>query len=332
MSTVCDSRPDKIIGKRQHMLPEGSARQLRSVDLSDLRLRRWWKPVLSSLYVHSVAYTAMAGTIFALNTNAVLGLISGFFFSLVLAPLYRGLENLVHGASHGDILGNSGVLLGIRRQRLNDVVGDWIAALPVGQRVSSFRERHVKDHHVGFDTDEDPCQQRMLRHTDTIRGNLPSLKATLLQLPREAVAFYRGSKSGKRTAMAGFSWHIVFLILPFSLLFGLKIAGTAWIIIFMPLFLLTLPAVRAVAESGEHDYRPISANLSIIERTFEHRGLGNRVIHLFGDDLHPEHHLWIGIPQYHLREARRRALPYGLSSVLRGRTAILGPVETSHVS
>jgi len=323
----CDLTRKPSRATRRRMLPDGADAALRKLDLSDIESQKWWQPVRSAALVHGCTFAAMLAVGAVVERTPIGGTLLAVGASIALAPLYRGLENLVHGASHSDILGGAGKFLGRRRRDVNDWVGNLIAAAPVGQDVDAFRKGHVRDHHVGFDTERDPCRLRMMRHPDTVKGNLPSLAGTLRQMPRETIAFYRIARGNRRTVLRGFIWHLLFMVAPAATVIGWSPAASAWSMIFLPLFTLTLPTVRTLAEAGEHDYRAQSAGLSVLERTFAHEGIGNRLIHLFGDDRHPEHHLWPGVPQYHLRKAHQRALACGFGDLLRRRTSILGPVE-----
>ncbi len=215
----------------------------------DWRHILWWKPVLSGLFVHSFAMALLLVVVDLLPERPVFATVVGAGGAIVLAPLYRGLENLVHGASHFDIAGN-------RRAKLNDFVGDLVAALPVFQTVSEFREPHLKKHHSDFNGDKDPCKKRHAEHPDVLSGELPSLWKTLAAVPRDAIAFYRVTGSNIATLMKGLLWHVALYVSPLIMLSGSATHSFgAWVLIFGPLFSATLPIVRCLAEMGEHDYR-----------------------------------------------------------------------------
>lgn len=64
--------------------------------------------------------------------------------------------------------------------------------------------------------------------------------------------------------------------------------------------------------------------LELLKRTFNHEGLINRIIHLFGDKYHVEHHLYPGIPQYNLGKLNRYMLGIGFGEYMQYRDTLLG--------
>lgn len=209
---------------------------------------QWWKPVLSAALVHLTALAVFSMVI--LSSGSLMGVVfTAALGAILLAPFYRGLENLVHGASHYDIAG-------IRRKRLNDLVGDIAAAYPVFQTIGQFRPLHIFMHHKHFNQGEDPCRSRHEVHPDVRSGRLPSLNKTLRSVPRDAIAFYKLVGSNPATMGKALTWHFCVYVLPLSVVHGsLGNAALAWCLVTVPLFSITLPTVRCLAEMGEHDYR-----------------------------------------------------------------------------
>lgn len=304
----------------------------RRIDVSDLRNPRWVVPLSRACGVHLAVGGTIAATAAVTQDSMVGGVAIGAVAAALLSFAYRGLENLVHGASHHDIFGRKGEVMRRSRAAMNDCLGNMIIAIPVAQDVAAFRAGHLADHHGGFDRARDPCRKRMLRHKDVQANKLPSLAVTLRQVPAETIAFYRTVGASPWMPLRCLLWHAAVYVAPLAMIFGFVDALLAWALVMMPLFLVTLPIVRCLAETGEHDYRTTVADLSMVERTFGHDGVANRLIHLFGDELHPEHHLWPDVPQYHLRTARRRAEAQGLQGLFKRRNSILGPVVTDRAN
>jgi fatty acid desaturase len=188
---------------------------------------------------------------------------------------YRGLENLVHGASH-DYMS--------RNRRINDLIGDLLFAAPVGQTVEAFRRTHLIDHHGSFGAEVDPCWRRMAAHPDVIAGRLPGV-------------------AGMRplALIPALLWQAAFVYGPAALIVGPAKALVAYGLVAPLSLLVILPVIRTFAESGEHDYADGSAT-SVLERTFDNRGAINYAVHLFGDDMHLTHHLAPGVPQWRLKQ------------------------------
>lgn len=300
----------------------------RSVDVSDLRTPRWWVPLSRAAGVHLAAITAIGATAALSQISVSYAAVAGVACATALSVGYRGLENLVHGGSHYDICGRKGKVLGRSRASMNDCVCNMTMAIPAAQDVVNFRTGHLADHHGGFDRPRDPCRARMLQHPDVQADRLPSLRQTLLRVPAETAAFYRTVGAKPWMAARCLLWHAAVYVAPLALVFGGSVAAFAWALVMLPLFSIALPTVRCLAETGEHDYSPSSAKLSMVERTFGHDGVGNALIHPFGDALHPEHHIWPDVPQYNLAIARKRADAIGLAPEFKRRTTILGPVVT----
>lgn len=213
----------------------------------------WWIPVGCALMVHAVTFSViwviamlLADLWWAAIGIAIVG-------AVIVAPFFRGLESLVHGAAHYDILG-------FKRAAANDFLGNLVAAFPVFQTVEEFRPRHLELHHGGFNGEDDPCKQRLRAHPNTGRGALPTFWTTLQTVPSETIAFYRVVGSNPRTLIKGMAWHIIFYVLPLSAIAGsIAVASVAWGLLVAPLFTITLPIVRCLAETGEHDYRDLPA-------------------------------------------------------------------------
>ena len=306
-------------------VPSEYTAQYRSVRTDDLKQRKPVIPIVQGLGVHMLTGASLAA-LGALMTSDSMWAIPAFVVSAVaLAPGWRGLENLIHGAGHCDMGGKPGY--GGVSRKANDAIGNALFAVPLMQDVKAFRDNHNSPHHGGFDGDRDPCRERMEAHPETRNGKLPSAGVTVARLPSEMSGFYRtvGSESG--FALRALAWHMAVYILPFAAIFGLTTAFVAWIGLFSILFSLTLPLVRAVAESGEHDYRQSARGLSVAERTSSHHGFVNELCHLFGDAHHVEHHLYSDVPQYNLRKLRQRLIQAGLDPILRRRRSLLGKVE-----
>lgn len=307
--------------------PEARALQ-RTIVTSDLMKIDWRHPVGRAMFVHIVGWMLL-GLVAAFLQGygwQVAGLL-GLCASLIMASLYRGLENLIHGASHFDIFRGSGKVLGMASSVLNDRVGNALMGFPVGQTVENFRQAHVVDHHGRFGSAADPCAGRMRAYPETQKNALPSVWSALRRVPIEVRAFYRGLANSRRTAIFAMFWHLAINVVSFSLLFGFGVALTSWAVVFVPTLFVVLPIVRCLAESGEHDYRPGSSALSVGERTFSHHGLFNRLIHLFGDQHHVEHHVAPAIPQYRLGHYRKRLIAAGVGRWLYRRTSVLGSVK-----
>ena len=62
----------------------------------------------------------------------------------------------------------------------------------------------------------------------------------------------------------------------------------------------------------------------VFHRTFNHEGICNRLIHLFGDNYHIEHHLVPNVPQYKLWMLHSLYRALGFASIMQYRDKVLG--------
>lgn len=213
-----------------------------------------------------------------------------------IAVAYRGLENLVHGAAHDDVCQNN--------RQINDVVGDLLFGAPVGQTVDGFRYMHLRLHHAGFAGEADPCAMRMRGRDDVQAGQLPTLLETMRRVPAEAVSFARLAGVAPANTLRALAWQGLAVFAPVAATVGIEPALAAYAAT-MPLALgVMLPALRATAEAGEHDYRAAGPDL-IVERTYDNTGFLNTLLHPFGDGYHILHHFAPQVPQHRLARLTR---------------------------
>lgn len=316
--------------KRVPLMPEDKHGLLRKIENDDLFMVKPIIPIAEGLLTHIAAIGALMTVTFIISVYGlgVTSLATAIFLAVTLAPLFRGLENLVHGASHYDVFGQKGHVAQFPSKQANDFVSNVLFASPVCQDVVSFRMLHVREHHMGFGGKQDPCLSRMQVHDSTKEGLLPSVWKTLKSIPKDTVNFYKTVGSSPRLIARATAWHGFVYCLPVALIFGFEHAIIAWVMLMLTIFSFTLPIVRTLAEAGEHDYRERKEHLSVSERTYSHDGFLNSLFHLFGDRWHVEHHLVPGIPQYNLHRLRDRLIGGGLGTSLKRRRSLLGPVET----
>lgn len=316
--TCAETKKPKTPNTYTPRLPEALKDVRHSADYKDFKQTKAFIPISRAASVHLMALLFMSLIYFLWTVSPGLAVAIAILSSPVLACLFRGLESLVHGASHYDIFG-------LRNIKRNDMTANFLMAFPVFQCVVAFRAPHLRHHHSDFDGDKDPCKARMQAHPDTQAGRLPALWATLRSVPRETLNFYQLVGANPGLLAKGLVWHMALYIAPLCLITGsLFSAALIWAFVMGLLFTISLPIIRTLAENGEHDYRPNSSGLSEVERSFNHEGFLNRCIHLWGDDMHVNHHGWPGIPQYNLREFHQRLLTAGYGPIFKYRDTILG--------
>jgi fatty acid desaturase len=284
-----DKQSDKPLKRR--LLSDTALRS----SLKELSIRDPIVPIARAVGVHFTTALAILAVAILFNYSLPLAAAAAACAAVPIGRGYRGLECLVHGASHYDIFE-------IRRGRANDMVADALMAFPSFQTTAAFRELHFV-HHARFGGDGDPCMIRMQANDNVKAGLLPSLMSTLKRLPQEMLGFYRLVGAKPVSFATGLAWHFAVLVAPVAALFGWTAAAAAWAMTMLPVFTLALPVIRALGEAGEHDYAAANDNLpqsDTLRRTFNNIGPLNAFLHPFGDALHIEHHEFPATPQYKL--------------------------------
>lgn len=201
---------------------------------------------------------------------------------LLIARQQRVLELFVHDASHY-------AWCSPNRHR-NDMMANLLAAFPTLSEVSAYRTFH-RLHHAYYGNDGlDPCKRRL-----AMFGGM-SLLGYIRNWYGEI-----GSK-GPQLLLTFVVWHGAVYLLPLGLLFG-AVGPLLWAAFWAMPMLTTLPALRRVAESEEHDYQ-----LSDTEFATTYSNLGRWhewLIHPAGDAYHLLHHMLPNLPMHRHREAHR---------------------------
>lgn len=253
------------------------------------------RSILTALFDHALIFVAplVAIALRNLHPAAIVLYVAASF--LVVSRALRGLECLTHEASHYNLS---------RSHRLNDWVGNLLAAIPTFQLVGQFRENHGPGHHQQFGTSYDPDLRRYdgldLHSID--RSNAWSFTRDIARrLPRYIGGWFRNTGADARTMLVGLLWHVVFYIAPLWLLVGVGRAVALWVVFLVVPFLTVLPTIRLIGEAAEHVY--IGAT-SVFTATVSNTGFIHRLlIHPHGDGYHLLHHLWPSVPHHRLKDA-----------------------------
>ncbi|HEV2762485.1 MAG TPA: fatty acid desaturase [Pyrinomonadaceae bacterium] len=308
--------------------PAGTQRQLHL--LTRTRLPR---SVAAALGDHAlILASALAGLWAVLDLPAYLSVPVNFFALVLIASRQRGLENLVHEASHRNWTRRN------RRHeelRLNDRLCDLLAGLPVFSTVASFRVNHDL-HHLRFGTEEDLDNARYSELdveglNRTRQAPFKFVCGVAVRLRPYARSWRAYIRTTRRTAFKSLAWHAAYLLVlggVAGLLTGAWAQLAAWLV---PLWVfywlvpmtLVLTPLRFVAEAGEHTY--VDAG-SVFEATFTNEGRLGRLLHPHHDGYHLIHHLFPSIPHHQLKRAHRFMLeadPQFYGALNRHRVAVL---------
>lgn len=262
--------------------------------------------VLTYLSIFATAWLAVVGFDWvldrALPALPTLAALAGVYIVAltVIARQQRGMELMVHDASHG-------VWYGADRA-VNDRLANLLVAYPVLSSVKSYWNSH-RIHHGKYGSHTDPCKRRFenigLADID-LSTRWKIARAVLRWAPRYNREYYREIGSASLATWRNFAlWHLTVSILPVFLLahfaWGMGIvqalatAMLCWIAFWMFPAVTSLPVLRSIAEAEEHDYEHGETEF---ETTFTNASCMHRLLfHPKNDAYHLIHHLFPNIPE-----------------------------------
>ncbi len=247
---------------------------------------------------------------------------------MVIGTRQLGLAILMHEAAHGALA---------RNLRVNDVVGHWLCAVPIGASLHAYRPYHLS-HHRFAQQAEDP--DLVLSAPFPISGS--SLRRKIVRdltgqtflkqrvlLLFKVFATRRDTDAAEGAVVTGRS-VAPFLWVNAAMLMGLTLAGVwwAWFALWLLPMATWFPLVTRLRNIAEHacvegsDTDPFRA-----ARTTRASWWERALIAPYWVNFHAEHHLFMHVPCWKLprlhraiqatEPARRMELAQGYISVLR---------------
>jgi fatty acid desaturase len=236
----------------------------------------------------------------------------------VIGTRQLGLAILMHEAAHGGLSTN---------RRLNEALGQWLCAVPVGASLTAYRSYHLA-HHKYAQQPEDP-DLALSAHFPVTRASLR--RKILRDLTGQTffkqrvvlpLAASRGRTPRTRTDDHAYEAIVTgrsiapFLIVNAVLLTGAVIAGVWWA--YFVLWLLPLatwfPMVTRLRNIAEHACVEGSSDDPFrAARTTRAAGWERAFIAPYWVNFHAEHHLFMHVPCWRLPALHRaiRARPEG---------------------
>jgi fatty acid desaturase len=232
----------------------------------------------------------------------------------VIGTRQLGLAILMHEAAHGGLSPN---------RRLNDLLGHWLCAVPVGASLSAYRPYHLA-HHKYAQQPEDPDL--------VLSAPFPVTRASLRRkiirdltgqtFFKQRVLFAFQAFSSKRdedlaegAVVTGRS-VVAFLLVNLALLLALGLAGVWWA--YFVLWLLPMatwfPMVTRLRNIAEHAcVEGSSSDPFRAARTTRASWWERALIAPYWVNFHAEHHLFMHVPCWKLPALHRavRARPQG---------------------
>jgi fatty acid desaturase len=255
-------------------------------------------PLLVALFVWSASH--MSGLADSPWLTLALFSVGYLLTATLIARQQRGLELMVHDASHGAWTRSQPLL--------NNRMADLLVAYPMLSSIEAYWKSH-RIHHGSFGSHLDPCRQRFanmgLAHLD-LSTKWKIARAVIAWLAPYNKAYYEEIGSLSLRQWARFViWHTAVFIAPTTVLLsssygfdGVSAVSSAfviWIIFWMIPFIVVLPVSRSIAESEEHDY---TQGETEFETTYTNDGwLHRALIHPKNDSYHLVHHMFPNIPE-----------------------------------
>src|ERR1700759_5304183 len=227
---------------------------------------------------------------------------------MVVGARQLGLAILMHEAAHGGLQSN---------KTINEWVGQWLCAVPVGADLASYRSYHLQ-HHKFTQQPEDPDLSLSAPFPITKDGYLRKAIRDLTgqtfvkqRLPLLLALFQRPANDESIThesfVPSGRAKPIRFLVAN-ALLFGLfwlAGAGICYWLVWVVAMATWLPLVTRIRNIAEHACTSTDEDPFSPARTPPAHPLERLLIAPYWVNYHAEHHLFMYLPCYRLPEAHR---------------------------
>ncbi|MDX1735263.1 MAG: fatty acid desaturase family protein [Halioglobus sp.] len=219
---------------------------------------------------------------------------------VLLGGRQLGLSVLMHDCGHRTLF---------RTQWLNDVVGQWLCALPVLNDQPSYARGHL-EHHRKAGTREDPDLPNYQAYPVSRESFRRKVVRDLTgQTGFKLVSFILRGASGiisseRRASSKPFVQQIIVQLALFGILWASGIGWTylLWVVAFMTVFMLIV-RIRQVAEHAAvpdlYDMDPRNNT-----RTVDAPWWQRMIFAPNGVNFHMEHHFMASVPCYRLGELR----------------------------
>jgi fatty acid desaturase len=234
---------------------------------------------------------------------------------MVVGTRQLGLAILMHEAAHGGLHADKAI---------NEWIGQWLCAVPVGADLASYRSYHLQ-HHKFTQQPEDPDLSlsapfpittesfgrkaiRDLTGQTFVKQRLPLLLSLFKRGPADAETSHESFVSSGADKMARF-------LLLNALLFGLcwlAGAGIWYFGVWLLAMATWLPLVTRVRNIAEHACTSTGPDPYSQARTTLANPMERAFIAPYWVNYHAEHHFFMYLPCYRLPEAHRLLSDKGL--------------------
>src|SRR5450631_1844735 len=276
---------------------------------SRLTSRSAWRGMW--LVVHARGTIAGAVALVTLWPNPLTWLIA----VMIVGARQLGLAILMHEAAHGGLHSN---------KTINEWVGQWLCAVPVGADLASYRSYHLQ-HHKFTQQPEDPDLPlsapfpiskesfrrkaiRDLTGQTFVKQRLPLFLALFKPAEKDAEKSHESFVSSGREKMLRFLAANAFLFV----LFWLAGAGIWYFGVWVVAMATWLPLVTRIRNIAEHACTSTGEDPFSHARTTHASPIERLLIAPYWVNFHAEHHLFMYLPCYRLPESHRILMENGL--------------------
>ena len=227
---------------------------------------------------------------------------------MIVGARQLGLAILMHEAGHGGLHSN---------QTINEFLGQWICAVPVGADLASYRAYHLK-HHKFTQQPEDPDLSLSapfpISKDSFIRKAIRDLTGQTFykqRIPLLLALFDRTRKANVDASQSflspGADKMLRFLAVNALLfvLFWLAGAGIWYFGVWLFAMATWLPLVTRIRNIAEHACTSTGPDPFSHARTTRANIIERALIAPYWVNYHAEHHLFMYLPCYRLTEAHR---------------------------
>lgn len=261
-----------------------------AAEWAQLSPRSSWRGL--TLVAGAWAMILAAGALFILLPNPLTYVIA----VMIIGARQLGLAILMHDAAHGALHSNA---------KINDWVGEWLCAAPVGARLHSYRDYHLK-HHRFTEQPEDPDLALSAPFPITRKSLWRKIVRDLTGqtfLKQRTAQFFGGRKPGE--VVNSSTGH--FLLVNTLLFGGVALAGYWWA--YLALWIVPLATwfqlVTRLRNIAEHACVGAEEDPLSHARTTYANPLERLLIAPYWVHYHAEHHAFMHVPCFRLERLHR---------------------------
>jgi fatty acid desaturase len=227
---------------------------------------------------------------------------------MIIGARQLGLAILMHDAAHGALHSNT---------KLNDWVGEWLCAAPVGARLVSYRNYHLK-HHKFTEQPEDPDLSLSapfpITRTSLMRKVVRDLTGQTFFKQRRAQLFGGRQDGEVVNASTGHFLLMNAILLAISIAAGVWWAYPALWLVPLATWFQFITRIRNIAEHAVVNTQddPFTHARTTLANPIERLLVAPYWVH-----FHGEHHVFMHVPCYRLERLHRMLMDKGYWSRMR---------------